>query len=120
MAITACLGCGVPTMNGSRCVACNRGFQRATRNPARDRPEWRKRSKRDIAEHVARHGWWCPGFGVTAHASSDLTLDHVQPLALGGELLGETQVLCRGCNTRKRWAQTPTRRAAKGGGGPKW
>ncbi len=46
--------CGMPTLNGSRCVPCNRGFRRAVHNPAYDQPAWRKRSKRDIAEHVAR------------------------------------------------------------------
>ncbi len=111
--VTACLACGAQTFNGSRCIPCNRGFEKVTKNPARNRPEWRKRSKRDIAEHVARHGWWCPGYDVPAHPSRDLTDDHVDPLALGGALLGATQVLCRGCNTRKRWAQTPTRRARR-------
>ena len=117
---TLCLACGMPTTNGSRCVPCNRGFRRAVHNPAYDQPAWRKRSKRDIAAHVARHGRWCPGIGVPPHPSTDLTSDHIDPLALGGAVLGETQVLCRGCNTRKRWAQTPTRRAARTGGGPKW
>jgi len=45
---TVCLVCGLPTTNGSRCMPCNRGFRRAVHNPAYDRPEWRKRSKRDI------------------------------------------------------------------------
>ncbi len=110
---TLCLVCGRPTTNGSRCIPCNRGFRRAVHNRTYDRPEWRKRSKRDIAAHVARYGWWCPGFGVPPHPSTDLTNDHTDPLALGGKLLGPTTVLCRGCNTRKRWAQTPTRRARR-------
>ncbi len=110
---TLCLVCGLPTTNGSRCIPCNRGFRRAVHNPAYDQPAWRKRSKRDIAAHVARYGWWCPGFGVPPHSSTDLTLDHTDPLALGGPLLCPTSVLCRGCNTRKRWAKTPTRRARR-------
>ncbi len=107
---TVCLACGMPTTNGSRCVPCNRGFRRAVHNPAYDQPAWRKR---DIAEHVGRYGRWCPGFGVHPHPSTDLTNDHTDPLALGGPLLGPTSVYCRGCNTRKRWAQTPTRRARR-------
>ena len=67
--------------------------------------------KADISAHVARHGWWCPGFGVPSHPSRDLTDDHVIGLAQGGALLGPTSVMCRGCNTRKRWDDTPTRRA---------
>lgn len=109
---TLCLVCGMPTTNDSRCIDCNRGFRRAVHNRAYDRPDWRKRSSQAIAAHVERHGWMSPGFGVPPHPSTDLTLDHVTPLAAGGALLGVTSVLCRGCNTLKRWAQTPTRRRA--------
>lgn len=110
---TVCVSCGVPTLNGSRCVPCNRGFRRAVRNPAYDRPEWRKHSARRRAEHVARQGWVCPGYRRPAHPADRLTLDHPVPLALGGALLQDGDVLCPGCNTRKRWVQTPTRRASR-------
>jgi hypothetical protein len=103
----------MPTQNGCRCVPCNRGFRRAAHNPAYDRPAWRKHSARRRAEHVARHGWVCPGFGRPGHPAPRLTLDHGVPLALGGALIQDDgDVLCPSCNTRKRWVQTPTRRVA--------
>jgi len=106
-----CLRCGVPTLNGSRCLDCNRGLQRAAHNPAYDRSDWRELRTQVLADWRGRHGDWCPGFGRAGHASSDLTVDHVTSLANGGALLGPTQVLCRGCNTRKRWADSPSRRS---------
>lgn len=106
MPLTACLGCGMPTLNGSRCVECSRGFRRAERNPMYDTPEWRRRRKSDIAAHVARYGWWCPGYARPGHPSRDLTDDHIVP----GSLEGGTQVLCRSCNTRKSHATSPRRR----------
>jgi 5-methylcytosine-specific restriction endonuclease McrA len=38
-----------------------------------------------------------------AHAASDLTVDHVVPLAAGGAPFdnGNTAVLCRSCNSTK-------------------
>lgn len=106
MAVRPCLGCGTPTTNGSRCVDCSRGFRRSRHNALYDTADWRKRRKSEIAAHVARHGWSCPGFGVPAHGSLDLTLDHVLP----GSLARGTQVLCRGCNTRKRHHDSASRR----------
>jgi hypothetical protein len=64
---------------------------------AKYRGDWPELSRECIGAHVARHGWWCPGWGVDPHESHDLTTDHVvdgDPTLL--------QVLCRGCNTRKR------------------
>jgi len=60
---------------------------------------------------VAQHGWVCPGYRRPPHHVERLTLDHPVPLALGGALLQDGDVLCPGCNTRKRWVQTPMRRA---------
>jgi len=103
---TACIACGAPTFNGTRCLDCSRGYRRTTRNPLYDDPDWKRRSKREISAHVARFGWWCPGFGVPAHPSRDLTLDHIIP----GSLEGGTQVLCRACNTRRSHVHSPRRR----------
>ncbi|MFE6489697.1 HNH endonuclease [Streptomyces sp. NPDC057757] len=39
---------------------------------------------------------------MQAHPSTDLTADHVVPLARGGSSTPEnTRVLCRSCNSRK-------------------
>jgi 5-methylcytosine-specific restriction enzyme A len=109
MRSTVCLGCGNPTLNGSRCIDCSRGFRRSARNPMYDTPEWRARRRTDIDTHLAGFGLWCPGWGVPAHRvrkRSDLTDDHVIP----GSLEGGTQVLCRACNTRRSHAHSPRRR----------
>jgi hypothetical protein len=49
------------------------------------------------------HGDWCPGYERPAHRASDLTVDHVVPLAAGGAPfdIGNTAVLCRSCNSTK-------------------
>jgi hypothetical protein len=105
--------CGSPTLNGSRCLPCNRGFRRAVHNPAYDRREWRRHRTSTLRAHRSEHGDLCPGYRRPPHTARRLTVDHVDPLALGAELLGETQVLCDSCNTRKRWVQTPTRRVRR-------
>ena len=94
-----CLSCGMPTTNGSRCLPCAGRYRNATRNPAYDDPAYRR----------LRTPTTCPGYGVPAHAATDLTLDHVIPLSRGGAVLGPTRVLCRGCNTRKMHADRPQR-----------
>jgi 5-methylcytosine-specific restriction endonuclease McrA len=49
------------------------------------------------------HGNWCPGYQRDAHAASDLTVDHVVPLAAGGAPfdIRDCAVLCRSCNATK-------------------
>jgi 5-methylcytosine-specific restriction protein A len=54
------------------------------------------------------HGNWCPGYQRPgyqrpAHGASDLTVDHVVPLAAGGAPfdIANTTVLCRSCNSTK-------------------
>ncbi len=56
-----------------------------------------------MREHLARFGPWCPGWGIPAHPSTDLTLDHVVPLEAGGEPFADDNLVvgCRGCNDRK-------------------
>lgn len=65
----------------------------------RDWPE-RKRRAQAVADWVAEHGHWCPGYGVPAHPSTDLTADHSLAVAHGGAQ-GPLDVLCRPCNARK-------------------
>lgn len=57
-------------------------------------------SQQLVAQHVAEHGWMCPGVpGLTdAHASTDLVADHN---VAGRAEFGYT-VRCRSCNTRRR------------------
>lgn len=74
----------------------------------RESPTWHAGNKRSerrrrvlaIADHRALYGDWCPGYGVAAHPSADLTADHVVAVANGGAD-GGLRVLCRSCNSRK-------------------
>ena len=67
-------------------------------DPAYDTPAWRRLRRAELSRHRSLYGDRCPGYGVPPHASSDLTLDHV----VNGTLAAGVQVLCRGCNVRKR------------------
>jgi len=93
VALRPCLqaGCGTLTV-GSRCPAHRRGNTNAER----------VRRAAVVAAHRAMHGDVCPGWLRPAHASSDLTADHVVPVAAGGAEAGPLQVICRSCNSAKR------------------
>lgn len=54
-----------------------------------------------VYAHRRVHGDWCPGFRVPAHASADLTADHVVNRNRGG-IGGPLRVLCRACNARRK------------------
>lgn len=103
MPLKPCLDCGVLSTK-SRCPRHRRAQEagRAQRptNLTRDAAE-RKRRALAVARHRAAYGDWCPGYGVPAHPSSDLTADHVVSVARGGDARGPLQVLCRRCNGRK-------------------
>jgi hypothetical protein len=45
---------------------------------------WRQVRRIALGIHVQLYGWTCPGWGVPAHHSYDLTGDHALPLAAGG------------------------------------
>ena len=89
-----CLVCGTPAQGG-RCSLHKR------RRPGYTNAE-RIRRKAVVDEHRAAVGTWCPGYGVPAHRSNDLTADHVIPVGAGGAETGPLRVLCRSCNARKR------------------
>jgi 5-methylcytosine-specific restriction enzyme A len=76
--------------------------QRAT-TPTKVTRTWAERNRRARAvdAHRAQHGNWCPGYQVPAHASDQLTADHLTPIALGGAPDGPLGVLCVSCNARK-------------------
>jgi hypothetical protein len=69
-----------------------------------------------IAEHVRTFGPVCPGWQREPHAvnPSKLTLDHLQPVALGGAVddRANVRVLCVTCNQRR--GKSALRPASKG------
>lgn len=77
--------------------------QRARTTPTKRGRDWTEVNRRRAAVKAWRgeHGDWCPGYRVPAHASDDLTADHITPVALGGDPRGPLTVLCRSCNSRK-------------------
>jgi 5-methylcytosine-specific restriction protein A len=91
--------------NGARCTPCAAILERRrTRSKRARRPYLnveRERRAAAVAEWVAEHGWWCPGWTVPPHESEDLTADHVEAVAAGGAEDGPLGVLCRTCNGRK-------------------
>ncbi|MCZ1006342.1 HNH endonuclease [Streptomyces lydicus] len=104
-----CLVCGRLTRNASRCDTDQAAWQQRQdqlRGSAHQRgygQPWRKVAAAAVAAHRQTHGQWCPGWGVPAHPASDLTADHITPKAAGGtDDPRNIQVLCRGCNSRKR------------------
>ena len=94
--VRLCPTCGALTLEREHCRP------RPRRQPFRHTRAWRKLSETFRAEWVAAHGWWCPGWKRPAHASRDLTVDHILAVALGGALFDRRnlRVLCRSCNWR--------------------
>lgn len=60
-----------------------------------------RRRKTVVEAWRSRYGNVCPGFGRTPHVATDLTADHIVPIAAGGSPSGRLSVLCRSCNSRK-------------------
>lgn len=94
-----CLDCGRLVTGMTRCPPCNAEAQRR-RDVRRGSPSargydwaWQQRSRAARQEQG-----WCDNCGAT----SDLTADHVVPLARGGTNdMGNVRVLCRACNGAK-------------------
>ncbi len=111
-AVNLCTVCGVLTSRaGSRCTEHARQSNRSRHNALYSTRAWQRLSVRVLRAWRGEHGHWCPGYGRPAHPASDLTVDHVVPLAVGGAPfdLANTAVLCR----------EEVRRSKTRGGGPK-
>lgn len=103
MAHRLCIDCGT-VCAGTRCRDCRRPLERRHHNVAYDDPSWRRLSAWLLSKHRREQGSVCPGDEHhDAHPSDDLTVDHIIPLAAGGELLDRenTRILCREWNGRK-------------------
>lgn len=97
MPLKPCLGCGRLGSN-SRCPEC------AKRKRAQRPYTWTERQRRAQAVEawVQVYGYLCPGWRRDAHESTDLTADHITPVAAGGREDGPLAILCRACNSAKR------------------
>ena len=99
-----CTLCGVVTSRaGSRCTEHARQSTRSRHNALYSTREWQRLSARVLRAWRGQHGNWCPAYQRDAHPASDLTVDHVVPLAAGGAPLAiaNCAVLCRSCNSTK-------------------
>jgi 5-methylcytosine-specific restriction protein A len=102
--VNLCTVCGVVTSRaGSRCTEHARQSNRSRHNALYGTRAWQRLSARVLRAWRGEHGNWCPGYGRPAHRASDLTVDHVVPLAAGGAPfdIANTAVLCRSCNSTK-------------------
>lgn len=77
-----CLGCGVLTRS-SRCRRCSAKFDRTRDKPTRRGYDWAEVQRRAAAvkAHRAQFGDWCPGWQRPPHDATDLTADHIVPVA---------------------------------------
>jgi hypothetical protein len=100
----ACRGCRTTITSGTHCPSCRPAHNARRKRPGYDRQE-RERRAQAVLDHVAVHGWWCPGWGpYPAHSTlpGELSADHVtavdgHPEREGGPL----EVLCTFCNQKK-------------------
>ena len=99
-----CTVCGIVTSRaGSRCTDHARQSNRSRHNALYSTRAWQHLSARVLRAWRGEHGNWCPGHQRDAHGASDLTVDHVVPLAAGGAPFDITNcaVLCRSCTSTK-------------------
>jgi 5-methylcytosine-specific restriction protein A len=99
-----CTVCGVATSRaGSRCTEHARQANRSRHNALYSTRAWQRLSARVLRAWRGQHGNWCPAYQRDAHPASDLTVDHVVPLAAGGAPfdIANCAVLCRSCNSTK-------------------
>lgn len=86
------------------CERCERPVQRResrAKQTGYGRNERRRRAD-TVRVHVEQYGWVCPGWQRDSHPADDLTADHIQPTARGGESGGPLRVLCRPCNSARQ------------------
>jgi 5-methylcytosine-specific restriction protein A len=102
--VKLCTVCGVVTSRaGSRCNDHARQSNRSRHNALYSTRAWQRLSARVLRAWRGERGNWCPGYQRPAHRASDLTVDHIVPLAAGGAPfdIANTSVLCRPCNSTK-------------------
>jgi 5-methylcytosine-specific restriction enzyme A len=118
--VKLCTVCGIVTSRtGSRCAAHARRSSPSRHSEVYRTRAWQRLSARVLRAWRGERGDWCPGYGRPAHRASDLTVDHVVPLAAGGAPfdVANTAVLCRSCNSSKGASTERGRGNPSGGGG---
>lgn len=98
-------GCPDFAIHNGRCSAHARQRQAHLKKTVPtniDGNRWYQRKRRANAVRRWRnqYGDWCPGYKVPAHHATDLTAEHSQALAEGGDQGQALTVLCRSCNSR--------------------
>ena len=102
----ACLNCGVPSNNGSRCNTCQDVWESS--KPKRERlssssrgydSEWNQ-----VRLFVLRRDKYICTYCQKVLSGADATVDHIIPLAKGGDrlALGNLVACCRSCNSSKK------------------
>ncbi|GAB4582177.1 HNH endonuclease [Nocardia sp. IFM 10818] len=97
MTLTCCLECGEPS--ASRWCEQHKPVVHHTDSGTNHRGPDRRRWER-LSAKLRKLQPWCTACGAT----TNLTVDHIQPLNLRPDLafdLGNLQVLCRKCNSAK-------------------
>ena len=98
-----CLDCPRLTSH-TRCPDHQRQHQRAkdAKRPQRRTYQAITTNAQLVAAWREEHGDWCPGvprLGIAGHPAINLTAQHGQPVALGGDELTPSSVLCLSCNS---------------------
>jgi 5-methylcytosine-specific restriction protein A len=97
--LTPCPECGHPR-RGDTCHTCH--WQKRIPPTRRTNTHTeRQRRTNAIQQHRETYGNWCPGWDTPPHPATDLTADHITPIANGGHPYGPLQVMCTSCNGRK-------------------
>ncbi len=96
--------CGVATSRaGSRCTEHARQPTRRRHTALHRTRAWQRLSARVLRAWRGDHGNWCPGCQRPAHVATDLTVDHVVPLAhTVRRSTSATPQCCAGRATRRR------------------
>ncbi|MFI5504476.1 hypothetical protein ACFLIN_03815 [Corynebacterium kutscheri] len=76
-------------------------YQRAT-TPTKRAHTYAEKMRRRAVVRAWRnvHGNYCPGYKRSPHEATDLTAEHVDPVADTGDASTVLTVLCRSCNSR--------------------
>jgi len=72
---------GLTSRPGGRCTVHARASNRSRHNALYSTRAWQRLSTRVLRAWRGERGDWCPGFRRAGHWATDLTVDHVVPLA---------------------------------------